>query len=137
MFYIPIKLKPELARTFMTTSDVLTIKFPTANNLTQIKFTTKNSTILRFIQMCFGPRFYRPIKLPKKFIQFLNAASCQVKLHNFFMVLTTDCFEFFSQRNLSFLNASICTRLNIHLNMIFHGITIKFQFLVLKIYSII
>jgi hypothetical protein len=25
MFYIPIKLKPELARAFMTTSDVLTI----------------------------------------------------------------------------------------------------------------
>ena len=31
MSYIPIKLKPELA-----------------NNLTQIKFTTKNSTILNF-----------------------------------------------------------------------------------------
>ena len=44
--YIPIKLKPELARASLTTSDV--------NNqwrsyfLTQIKFTTKNSTILNF-----------------------------------------------------------------------------------------
>jgi hypothetical protein len=47
MFYIPIKLKPELARASMTTSDVNN-QFPTANNLTQIKFTTKNSTISNF-----------------------------------------------------------------------------------------
>jgi hypothetical protein len=46
MFYIPIKLKPELARASMTTSDV--------NHqwrsyfLAQIKFTMKNSTILNF-----------------------------------------------------------------------------------------
>jgi hypothetical protein len=31
MFYIPIKLKPELARASMTTSDVNN-QFPTANN---------------------------------------------------------------------------------------------------------
>jgi hypothetical protein len=46
MFYNPIKLKPELARASMTTSDVNNqwrSYFPT-----QIKFTTKNSTILNF-----------------------------------------------------------------------------------------
>ena len=40
MFYIPIKLKPELARAFMTTSDV---NNQWRNNFQQqIKFTTKN-----------------------------------------------------------------------------------------------
>jgi hypothetical protein len=48
MFHIPMKLKFELARASMTTSDVSNqwrSNFQ-ANNLTQIKFTTKNSTIL-------------------------------------------------------------------------------------------
>ena len=51
MFYIPIKLKPVLARASTTTSDVNNqwrSNIPTTNNLTQIKFTTKNSTILNF-----------------------------------------------------------------------------------------
>jgi len=50
MFHIPMKLKSELARASMTTSDVNNqwrSNFK-ANNLTQIKFTTKNSTILNF-----------------------------------------------------------------------------------------
>ena len=49
MFYIPIKLKPVLARASTTTSDVNNqwrSNIPTTNNLTQIKFTTKISTIL-------------------------------------------------------------------------------------------
>ena len=51
MFYIRIKLKPELARASMTTSDVNNqwrSNFQQQNNLTQIKFRTKNSTVLNF-----------------------------------------------------------------------------------------
>ena len=50
MFHIPMKLKSELARVSMTTSDVNNngVVISKANNLTQIKFTTKNSTILNF-----------------------------------------------------------------------------------------
>ena len=51
MFYIPIKLKPELAHASMMTSDVNNqwrSNFQKANNQTQIKFTTKNSIILNF-----------------------------------------------------------------------------------------
>ena len=51
MFYIPIKLKPELALASMTTSDVNNqwrSNFQQQIILTQIKFTTKNSTILNF-----------------------------------------------------------------------------------------
>ena len=51
MFYIPIKLEPELARASMTTSDVNNqwhSNFQPQIILTQIKFTTKNSTILNF-----------------------------------------------------------------------------------------
>jgi hypothetical protein len=47
MFHIPMKLKSELARASMTTSDVSN-QWRSNNNLTQIKFTTKNSTILNF-----------------------------------------------------------------------------------------
>ena len=46
MFYIPIKLKPKLARASMTTSDVNNQW--RSNFQQQIKFTTKNSTILNF-----------------------------------------------------------------------------------------
>jgi hypothetical protein len=46
MFYIPIKLKPELARASMTTSDVNNEW--RSNFQQQIKFTTKKSTILNF-----------------------------------------------------------------------------------------
>jgi hypothetical protein len=50
MFYIPIQLKPELARASMTMSDV---NNQWRSNFQQqiiqhIKFTTKNSTILNF-----------------------------------------------------------------------------------------
>ena len=51
MFYIPIKLKPELARASMTTSDVNNqwrSNFQQQIILTQIKFTMINSTILNF-----------------------------------------------------------------------------------------
>ena len=50
MFHIPMKLKSELARVSMTTSDVNNngVVISKANNLTQIKFTMKNSTILNF-----------------------------------------------------------------------------------------
>ena len=50
MFHIPMKLKSELARVSMTMSDVNNngVVISKANNLTQIKFTTKNSTILNF-----------------------------------------------------------------------------------------
>ena len=50
MFHIPMKLKSELARASMTTSDVNNQWHSnlTPNNLTQIKFTTKNSTIINF-----------------------------------------------------------------------------------------
>jgi hypothetical protein len=44
MFYIPIKLKSELERASMTMSDVNN-QWP-SNFQQQIKFTTKNSTIL-------------------------------------------------------------------------------------------
>jgi hypothetical protein len=52
MFYIPIKLKPELARASMTTSDV--------NN----QWWTEAHVSASY-KMCFGPRFYTPIKLQK------------------------------------------------------------------------
>jgi hypothetical protein len=79
MFYIPIKLKPELSRVSMTTSDVNN-QFPTAINLTQIKFTKKNSTMLyfllealaRFIQNVLQSTFLYANKTTKKCIQFLN-----------------------------------------------------------------
>ena len=66
----PNKLKPELARASMTTSDVNNqwrSNFQQRIILTQIKFATKNSTILTSAsyKMCFGPRFYTPIKLQK------------------------------------------------------------------------
>jgi hypothetical protein len=51
IFYIPIKLKPELAHASMTTSDVNNqwrSNFQQQIILTQIKFPTKNSTILNF-----------------------------------------------------------------------------------------
>jgi len=51
MFYIPIKLKPKLPRASMTTSDVNNqwrSNFQQQIILTQIKFTTKNSTVLNF-----------------------------------------------------------------------------------------
>jgi hypothetical protein len=51
MFYIPIKLKPELARASMTTADVKNqwrSNFQQQIFLTQIKFTTNNSTIFNF-----------------------------------------------------------------------------------------
>ena len=53
MFHIPMKLKSELARASMTTSDVSNqwrsnFQQQITNNLTQIKFATKNSTILNF-----------------------------------------------------------------------------------------
>jgi len=51
MFYIPIKLKPELAHASMATSDVNNqwrSNFQQQIIVTQIKFTTKNSTILNF-----------------------------------------------------------------------------------------
>ena len=51
MFHIPMKLKSELARASMTTSDVNNqwrSYFQQQINLTQIKFTTTNSTILNF-----------------------------------------------------------------------------------------
>jgi hypothetical protein len=53
MFYIPIKLKPELALASMTTSDVNNqwrSNFQQQIILTQIKFTTKNSiNVIAFI----------------------------------------------------------------------------------------
>ena len=82
MFYIPIKLKPELARASMMTSDVNNqwrSKFQQ-----QIKFTTKNSTILmnaffcsfytpiRFIQNVLRSTLLHTNKTTKKCIQFLN-----------------------------------------------------------------
>jgi hypothetical protein len=51
MFHIPMKLKFELARASMTTSDVNNqwrSNFQQQIILTQIKFTTNNSTILNF-----------------------------------------------------------------------------------------
>ena len=51
MFHIPMKLKSELARASMMTSDVNNqwrSNFQQQIVLTQIKFTTKNSTILNF-----------------------------------------------------------------------------------------
>ena len=46
MFHIPMQLKSELARASMTTSDVNNQW--RSNFEQQIKFTTKNSTILNF-----------------------------------------------------------------------------------------
>jgi hypothetical protein len=51
MFYIPINLKPERARASMATSDLNNqwrSNFQQQIILTQMKFATKNSTILKF-----------------------------------------------------------------------------------------
>jgi hypothetical protein len=69
MFYIPIKLKPELARASMATSDV--------NNQWRSNFQQKRGPKHILYEalhkkMCLGTRFYTPIKLQKNAINSYN-----------------------------------------------------------------